>query len=285
VKTVGVVGAGQMGGGIAQVASQVAGVRVVLVDSQQSQLERALQTMDHFLAKNIAKGKITEQVAQETKARITTSTDVAKLVEADFIVEAASENVAIKEKIFKELVRVANPEAILASNTSSISITKIGAFTSRPEKVVGMHFMNPVPIMQLVEIIPGLATSQHTLSTTLALAKAMGKTTAQSDDRPGFIANRLLCPYLNEAINALQDGLGSREDIDITLKLGCNMPMGPLTLADFIGLDTVLAIMRVLHSELGEDKFRPSPLLIKYVDAGWLGVKSGKGFYDYSKKK
>lgn len=285
VKTLGVVGAGQMGGGIAQVASQVAGVRVVLVDSQQAQLERALQTMDHFLAKNIAKGKITEQAAQETKSRIAISTDVAKLQEADFIVEAASENVLIKEKIFKELARVAKPEAILASNTSSISITKIGAFTPRPEKVVGMHFMNPVPIMQLVEIIPGLATSEHTLSTTLALAKAMGKTTAQSDDRPGFIANRLLCPYLNEAINALQDGLGSREDIDTTLKLGCNMPMGPLTLADFIGLDTVLAIMRVLHSELGEDKFRPSPLLIKYVDAGWLGVKSGKGFYDYAKKQ
>jgi len=228
---------------------------------------------------------MTAAEVEATKSRIRTTTSLKDFSTVDFAVEAATENVGIKQKIFQELSSVTKPDAILASNTSSISITKIAAFTNRPERVIGMHFMNPVPVMKLVEIIPGLATSPATLTTTLNLAKAMGKTTAQSDDRPGFIANRLLLPYINEAIMALQEGLGTREDLDTTMKLGCNMPMGPLQLADFIGLDTCLAIMRVLHSELGDDKYRPSPLLIKYVDAGWLGVKSGRGFYTYDNTK
>ena len=270
-----------MGNGIAQVSSQQAGLNVILVDKNQEQLDKGMKFMNKLLQKNVEKGKITEEVKQQTVDRIQTSTDLGSLESADFVVEAVSENLELKNSLFRDLSKITRPEVILATNTSSISITKIAAATDRPENVIGMHFMNPVPIMKLVEIIPGLATSNETLETTLELAKNMGKTTAQSNDQPGFIANRLLMPYINEAVFALQENLGTRDDIDTTMKLGCNMPMGPLTLADFIGLDTCLAIMEVLHTQLGDSKYRPSPLLIKYVDAGWLGKKTGRGFYEY----
>jgi 3-hydroxybutyryl-CoA dehydrogenase len=270
-----------MGGGIAQVAAQVAKLNVVLVDLDDAKLKKTMGFMGSLLEKNVAKGKMTDAERKDTLARITTATEASSFAKADIVIEAVSENPLLKEKIFKQLSEVTPKETILATNTSSISITKIGAVTNRPDKVIGMHFMNPVPVMQLVEIIPSLATSSETLNATLALAKAMGKTTTQSKDMPGFIANRLLMPYINEACQGLLEGLGTREDIDTTMKLGCNMPMGPLTLADFIGLDTCLAIMQVLHTQLGDSKYRPSPLLVKYVEAGWLGKKTGRGFYSY----
>jgi 3-hydroxybutyryl-CoA dehydrogenase len=281
IKKIGVIGSGQMGIGISQVASQIAKINVVIVDTQKTILDKNINFMDSILAKNVAKGKMTEEERVQTRSRITGSTDIKDLKDVDFVIEAVSENLDLKHKLFRELSTITAPDVILASNTSSISITKIAAVTNRPDKVIGMHFMNPVPVMQLVEIIKGLATSTDTLDTTLQLATAMGKTTTKSEDVPGFIANRLLMPYINEAIYALYEGVGSREDIDKTMKLGTNMPMGPLTLADFIGLDTCLAIMRVLHNELGDSKYRPCPLLVKYVDAGWLGKKTGRGFYTY----
>jgi len=281
IKTIGVIGGGQMGNGIAQVAAQNAGLNVVLCDKDQGQLDKGMGFMKKLLQKNVDKGKITAEQKDQTLEKITTSTDLSSFSSVDFVIEAVSENLQLKNTLFEQLSKITRPEVILATNTSSISITKIAAASDRPENVVGMHFMNPVPVMKLVEIIPGLATSKETLETTLALAANMGKTTAQSNDMPGFIANRLLMPYINEAVFALQENLGTRDDIDTTMKLGCNMPMGPLTLADFIGLDTCLAIMEVLHTQLGDSKYRPSPLLIKYVDAGWLGKKSGRGFYEY----
>ena len=270
-----------MGAGIAQVTSQVANLNVILVDNNAQQLEKGKGFMQKLLAKNVEKGKITAEVMNDTLARIRTTTELEALSEADFVIEAVSENLQLKNTLFERLSKITRPDAILATNTSSISITKIAAATDRAEKVIGMHFMNPVPVMKLVEIIPGLATSDNTLQVTLELAKNMGKTTAQSNDMPGFIANRLLMPYINEAIFALQENIGTRDDIDTTMKLGCNMPMGPLTLADFIGLDTCLAIMNVLHTQLGDSKYRPAPLLVKYVDAGFLGKKSGRGFYEH----
>jgi len=281
VSTLGVIGAGQMGCGIAQVAAQVAGIRVLLVDSNPEQVKKGLSFIDKILTKDVDKNKITKEDKQAALSRISGSTSISDVSAAQLVVEAVTENLKVKQSIFEQLSAVTPADTILASNTSSISITKIAAFTNRPDKVIGMHFMNPVPVMKLVEIISGLATSSQTLDTTLALAAAMGKTTARSNDVPGFIANRLLMPYINEAIFALQEAIGTREDIDTTMKLGTNMPMGPLTLADFIGLDTCLAIMRVLHNELGDSKYRPAPLLVKYVDAGWLGKKSGRGFYQY----
>lgn len=282
IATVGVLGAGQMGGGIAQVAAQVAKKHVILVDVNKEQCDKAVKFIDTLLKKNVEKGKATAEEREATLARIRTSTALSELAHADFIIEAATERVALKEGLFRDLCKATPSDVILATNTSSISITRIGAVTQRPDRVIGMHFMNPVPVMKLVEIIQGLATSPRTLEITLALAAAMDKTTATSQDRPGFIANRLLMPYINEAVYALMEGLGTREDIDKTMKLGTNMPMGPLTLADFIGLDTCLAIMRILHEELGDSKYRPCPLLVKYVEAGWHGKKSGRGFYSYA---
>ncbi|KAJ1735740.1 hypothetical protein LPJ61_000392 [Coemansia biformis] len=281
IKSVCVVGAGQMGIGIGLVAARVAGLRVQFVDSSAAQLDKGMAFLEKLLAKDIAKGKCTEEVRSEVRARITTGASISQIAGADFVIEAVSENVDLKRRIFAELSEVLPEETILATNTSSISITKIASAARRPENVVGMHFMNPVPVMKLVEIIPGLQTSPKTLDTTLALARRMGKTTTRSQDVPGFIANRLLMPYINEALIALQEGIATREDIDTTMKLGTNNPMGPLTLADFIGLDTCLAIMKVLHTELGDSKYRPAVLLQKYVDAGWLGVKSGRGIYEY----
>ncbi|KAJ2500557.1 hypothetical protein GGH96_002600 [Coemansia sp. RSA 1972] len=284
IKNVCVVGAGQMGIGIGLVAARIAKLNVQFIDSSPTQLAKGLEFLDKLLIKDVAKGRYTEQVRSEVKSRITTATSISQMANADFVIEAVSENADLKRTIFAELSNQLPSSTILATNTSSISITKIASSAKLPEKVIGMHFMNPVPVMKLVEIIPGLQTSEETLSTTLALAQKMGKTTTMSQDVPGFIANRLLMPYINEAVIALQEGIATKEDIDTTMKLGTNNPMGPLTLADFIGLDTCLAIMKVLHTELGDTKYRPAVLLQKYVDAGWLGVKSGRGIYDYSAK-
>lgn len=273
-----------MGIGITQVTAAVAKLPVLVMDVSEQQLKKQLGFMDKILAKEVSKGKLTEEERQATLGRISTTTRLADLASVDFVIEAVTENPELKHKIFRELDELAPRHAILASNTSSISITKIAGATRRPEQVIGMHFMQPVPVMKLVEIIPGLATSPATLKATLDLAASMGKVTAKSDDVPGFIANRLLMPYINEAIFALSEGLGTKEDIDTTMKLGTNVPMGPLTLADFIGLDTCLAIMRVLHTQLGDSKYRPSPLLVKYVDAGWLGECFLFQFFFFFKK-
>jgi len=283
-KTIGVLGAGHMGYGIAQVASVVGNLDVVLFDISDSQLSKGRDHAAGLLKKNVAKGKMTQDAMDAALARIKHTTNYDDLKISDFVIEAATENVALKQDIFKRLDQVIRPGVILASNTSSISITKIAAATSRPDKVIGMHFFGPVPVMQLVEIITGIQTSQETLLATEALSVRVGKTTTRSKDMPGFIANRILCPYLNEAILLLQEGTATREDIDQTMKLGCGVPMGPLTLADFIGLDTVLSILKVLHTNFGDSKYRPAPLLQAYVDAGMLGRKTGKGFYDYTSK-
>ncbi|KAI9486092.1 MAG: 3-hydroxyacyl-CoA dehydrogenase [Benjaminiella poitrasii] len=270
-----------MGLGIAYVAANVTRLPVVLMDINQTQTEKGMQFFDKLLAKDVAKNKITAEHAQQTRSLVSTTTQLSDLSDVDFIVEAASENLNIKSAIFKDLDAICKPDAVLATNTSSISITKIAGVTKRAEQVVGMHFMNPVPVMKLVEIIPGLATRSDVLEGTLQLAKAMGKTCTVVEDIPGFVANRLLMPYINEAIMLLESGAATAEDIDTTMKLGANMPMGPLTLADFIGLDTCLAIIKVLHNDTGDSKYRPAFLLQKYVDAGWLGKKNGKGFFKY----
>jgi len=270
-----------MGTGIAYVGAVVAKLEVIMVDVSSSQIASATTFLDKLLAKDVAKGKLTQSEMDSARKRFRTDITYSALQQVDFVVEAVSEQVELKRKIFGELCKVTRPGVVLATNTSSISISKIAAATTAPDRVIGMHFMNPVPIMKLIEVISGLATSANTLATTLALSKAMGKITTHSKDIPGFIANRLLMPYINEAVYALQEGIASRDDIDTTMKLGTNVPMGPLQLADFIGLDTCLAIMQVLHRGLGDDKYRPAPLLQQYVDAGWLGKKSRKGFYEY----
>jgi 3-hydroxybutyryl-CoA dehydrogenase len=274
-----IVGAGQMGAGIAQVAAQ-AGLSVVLIDVQEAFVQKGLQGIKAQLDKAVQKGKLKEEDAKGTFGRLRGGTPQ-DAKDAQFAVEAVTENEAVKRKVFESLASALPETAVLATNTSSIPITRIAAAVPRPERVIGMHFMNPVPVMQLVEIIRGAQTSDATYATTKALAEKMGKTTVLSKDMPGFIVNRILIPMINEACFALQEGLASPEDIDTAMKLGTNVPMGPLTLADFIGLDTVLYIAEVLHKGLGEDKYRPAPLLRQYVDAGWFGRKSKRGFYQY----
>ena len=280
IKTLGVVGAGQMGSGIAQVAA-ASGLSVLMSDIRDEFVQRGASAIRDSLGRLVKKEKMTAEDRQAILGRITGTTSLPDLSRADFVVEAATENETLKLKIFTDLDGICRPGVILSSNTSSISITKIASATKRPEKVIGMHFMNPVPMMKLVEIINGLATSEESFAATRDLSLRMGKTPVPANDFPGFISNRILMPMINEAIYTLYEGVGTPQDIDEVMKLGMNHPMGPLTLADLIGLDTCLAIMRVLHSGLGDAKYRPCPLLIKYVDAGWLGRKSGRGFYNY----
>lgn len=281
IKTLGVVGAGQMGAGIAQVAS-ASGLSVIMSDIQDEFLERGFAAIEKSLGRMVKKEKISEEDQQAILGRIEGTTSIDDMAQADFVVEAATEQEALKLQIFRDLDEYCKAEVILSSNTSSISITKIAGATKRPGKVIGMHFMNPVPMMKLVEIINGLATTDETYQTTRDLAMLLGKTPVPANDFPGFVANRILMPMINEAIYALFEGVGKAEDIDQVMKLGMNHPMGPLALADLIGLDTVLAVLEVLKSGLGDDKYRPCPLLRKYVDAGWLGQKTGRGFYIYT---
>ena len=277
---IGVVGAGTMGNGIAQVAAR-AGYAVVMRDVSDQFLQRGMQAIDKSLQRDIDKERLSANEKEQIIGRINTTTELSSLSTASFVIEAITEDQNIKTKLFAELDAIVTPDAILASNTSSISITRLGAATKRPDKVIGMHFMNPVPVIKLVEVIRGLATSDETYDKVKQLSETLGKTPLDCQDSPGFVSNRVLMPMINEAVFTLYEGVATRESIDGIMKLGMNHPMGPLTLADFIGLDVCLAILNVLYEGLGDPKYRPCPLLRKYVDAGWLGRKSGRGFYEY----
>jgi 3-hydroxybutyryl-CoA dehydrogenase len=283
IQSIGVIGAGQMGNGIAHVFAQ-AGFQVLMQDISEAFAAKGVATIDKNLQRGVDKGKLTAEEKAAVLGRIRTTTKLEELAASDIVIEAATEKWEVKKQIFETLDAVCKPGAILASNTSSISITKLAAITKRPGAFIGMHFMNPVPVMQLIEVIRGLATEDATFEAVMELSKQLGKTPIHCNDFPGFVSNRVLLPMINEAIYALYEGVASVESIDGIMKLGMNHPMGPLTLADFIGLDTCLFILNVLHEGLGDPKYRPCPLLIKYVDAGWLGKKSGRGFYDYSAK-
>lgn len=280
IKKVAIIGAGQMGAGIAQV-SAMAGYDVFLYDLNQEGLERGITAIENGLGRMVASEKITQADKDAAQAKITSSTDITGVSDADLVIEAAVENQDIKKKIFDTLCPLLKETAILASNTSSLSITRLAAATDRPEKFIGIHFMNPVPVMKLIELVPGIATHKDTLDAARTYSETLGKTVTLSEDFPAFIVNRILLPMINEAIYTLYEGVGSVESIDTAMKLGANHPMGPLQLADFIGLDTCLAVMQVLHDGLADTKYRPCPLLVKYVEAGWVGRKSGRGFYDY----
>ncbi|WP_298371131.1 3-hydroxybutyryl-CoA dehydrogenase [Azospirillum sp.] len=281
IKKIGIIGAGQMGSGIAQVCAQ-AGYDVSVSDLNEQVLEKSLAGIARNLDRQVQKGKISEADKAAALSRVKTSTDLSIFADSDLVIEAATENEALKRDILKKLVPHLKPEALIATNTSSISITRLAASTDRPAKFIGMHFMNPVPVMQLVELIRGIATDEPTFNAVMELTEAIGKTAAVAEDFPAFIVNRILLPMINEAVYTLYEGVGGVEAIDTALKLGANHPMGPLELADFIGLDTCLAVMQVLYEGLADSKYRPCPLLVKYVEAGWIGKKFGRGFYDYS---
>ena len=284
ISRVGVIGAGQMGGGIAHVCA-LAGYDVVMSDVGEAELSASLETISRNMERQIAREKITEAEKATALGRISTGTSLEIFSDCHLVIEAASENEALKREIFKSLCPVLRDDAIIASNTSSISITRLAASTDRPSHFIGMHFMNPVPVMQLVEIIRGIATEHETFQTVRELTLKLGKTPAMAEDFPAFIVNRILLPMINEAVYTLYEGVGSVESIDVAMRLGANHPMGPLQLADFIGLDTCLAVMQVLYDGLADTKYRPCPLLVKYVEAGWVGTKAGRGFYDYAGEK